>query len=139
MLRFNELIPPQCQLWVATHSIGFIRALQNELKDDCQILDFSEKDYFTGTQTIRPIEPNRKNYMRIFETALDDLTDLVAPKRIVYCEGRADPGPNGEKKGLDEIVYENIFSAAYPDTVFRIKWWTDRTGPTEGHYNTDSG
>ncbi len=118
LVEINKLIPDNCQLWVATHSIGFIRALQNELKEDCQILDFSEKDYFTGTQTIEPIVPNRKNWMRIFETALDDLTDLVAPKRIVYCEGRAEPGPNGEKKGLDEIVYENIFSAAYPDTVF---------------------
>lgn len=118
LVEINNLIPQNCQLWIATHSIGFIRALQEELKDDAQILDFSEKDYFTGPQTIQPIEPNRKNYRRIFETALDDLTDLVAPDRIVYCEGRAEPGPNGEKKGLDEIIYENIFSAAYPDTVF---------------------
>lgn len=118
IVEINKLIPDNCQLWIATHSIGFIRALQEELKDDSQILDFSEKDYFTGTQTIEPIEPTRQNWMRIFETALDDLTDLIAPKRIVYCEGKAKPGPNGKKKGLDEIVYENIFSADYPDTVF---------------------
>ena len=118
LVEINELIPPNCQLWVATHSIGFIRALQNELKDDCQILDFSEKDYFTESDPIRPIVPNRQSWMRIFETALDDLTDLVAPKRIVYCEGRADSGPNKIERGLDAQVYENIFSAAFPDTVF---------------------
>lgn len=118
LVEINNLIPSNCQLWIATHSIGFIRALQEELKDDSQILDFSEKDYFTGTQTIKPIKPTRQNWMRIFETALDDLTDLVAPNCIVYCEGKAKPGPNGEKKGLDEIIYENIFSAANPDTVF---------------------
>ena len=118
LVEINKLIPDNCQLWVATHSIGFIRALQEELKDDSQILDFSEKDYFTGTQTIEPIEPNRKNWMRIFETALDDLTDLIAPKRIVYCEGRAEPGPNRIEKGLDAKIYENIFSVELPDTVF---------------------
>ena len=118
LVEINELIPDNCQLWVATHSIGFIRALQNELKEDCQILDLSEKDYFTGTKTIKPIVPNRQNWMRIFETALGDLTDLVSPRRIVYCEGRAEPGPNGCKRGLDERIYENIFSTAYPDTAF---------------------
>ena len=118
LVEINRLIPDNCQLWVATHSIGFIRALQNELKDNCQILDFSEKNYFTGTHTIRPIVPNRRNWMRIFEIALDDLIDLVAPKRIVYCEGRADSGPNKIERGLDAQVYENIFSAAFPDTVF---------------------
>ena len=118
LVEINQLIPQNCQLWVATHSIGFIRALQNELKEDCQILDFSEKDYFTGTQTIEPIVPNRQNWMRIFETALDDLTDLVSPRRIVYCEGRAEPGPNRVEKGLDAQIYENIFSDAFPDTVF---------------------
>lgn len=118
LIEINKLIPDNCQLWVATHSIGFIRALQNELKEDCQILDFSEKDYFTGTKIIKPIVPNRQNWMRIFETALDDLTDLVAPNRIVYCEGKDIPGPGGIEKGLDARIYENIFSTAFPDTVF---------------------
>ena len=118
LVEINKLIPDNCQLWVATHSIGFIRALQEELKDNSQILDFSEKDYFTGTQTIEPIEPTRQNWMRIFETALDDLTDLIAPKRIVYCEGRAEPGPNRIEKGFDAKIYENIFSVDFPDTVF---------------------
>ena len=118
LVEINKLIPYNCQLWVATHSIGFIRALQNELKDDSQILDFSEKDYFTGNCEIQPMVPNRRNWMRIFETALDDLTDLVSPRRIIYCEGQAKPGPNRIEKGLDAQIYENLFSADFPDTVF---------------------
>ena len=118
LVEINKLIPENCQLWVATHSLGFIRALQNELKEDSQILDFSKKNYFTGSHTIQPIVPNRQNWMRIFETGLDDLTDLVAPNRIVYCEGKDIPGPGGKEKGLDARIYESIFSTAFPDTVF---------------------
>ncbi len=117
LIEINNLIPDNCQLWIATHSIGFMRALQNELKEDSQILDFSEKD-FIGIHKIEPIKPNRQNWMRIFETALDDLTDLVSPRRIIYCEGRAEPGPNRIEKGLDAQIYENIFSDAFSDTVF---------------------
>ena len=118
LVEIDKLIPENCQLWIATHSIGFMRTLQNDLKEKSQILDFSEKDYFTGEQPIQPIVPNRQNWMRIFGTALDDLTNLIAPNRIVYCEGRAEPGINGIEKGLDAQIYENIFSAAFDDTVF---------------------
>ena len=118
LIEIDKLIPENCQLWIATHSIGFMRALQNELKEKSQILDFSEKDYFTQPRTIQPIVPNRRNWMRIFETALDDLTNLVSPNRIVYCEGRAEPGIHGIEKGLDAQIYENIFSATFVDTVF---------------------
>ena len=118
LVEIDKLIPENCQLWIATHSIGFMRALQNELKEKSQILDFSREDYFTQPRTIQPIVPNRRNWMRIFETALDDLTNLVSPNRIVYCEGRAEPGRNETEKGLDAQIYENIFSATFDDTVF---------------------
>ncbi len=95
-----------------------MRALQNELKEKSQILDFSREDYFTQPHTIKPIAPNRQNWMRIFETALDDLTYLLGPSRIVYCEGRAKPGINRIERGLDAQIYENIFSATFADTVF---------------------
>ena len=118
LVEIDKLIPENCQLWVATHSIGFLRALQSELKENAQVLDFSKEDYFTGTCKIQPMEPNRRNWTRIFETALDDLTDLISPSRIIYCEGRAHPGPNATEKGLDAQIYEEIFSSAFNDTVF---------------------
>jgi predicted ATPase len=118
LIEIDKLIPDNCQLWVATHSIGFLRAMQEELNAKSQILDFSEKDYFTGSQIIIPITSNRTNWKRIFNTALEDLSDLISPKRIIYCEGKDTPGANGQERGLDAQVYNNIFSVKYNDTIF---------------------
>lgn len=118
LVEIEKLIPDNCQLWVATHSIGFLRALQDQLANKCAVLDFSEKDYFKGTHVIEPMKPTRANWQRIFATALDDLVGLIAPRRIVYCEGRNDPDPVGAEQGLDAIVYNEVFSADYPETLF---------------------
>lgn len=40
LIEIEKLIPDSCQLWIATHSIGFLRALQEELKDKTSILNF---------------------------------------------------------------------------------------------------
>ena len=118
LIELEKLIPENCQLWVATHSIGFLRALQEELKDKSQVLDFSEKDYFHGSQTIIPIKSSRKNWLRIFNTALEDLTGLISPKRIIYCEGKDKPGQNGEEKGFDAKVFNIIFGETHHDSLF---------------------
>ena len=118
LVEIEKLIPENCQLWVATHSIGFLRALQEELKDKSQILDFSEKDYFHGAHTIYPIKTTRKNWQRIFSTALEDLAGLISPKRIIYCEGKYRPGQNGEEKGFDAKVFNTVFGETYHDSLF---------------------
>ena len=119
LIEINKLIGDSCQLWVATHSIGFLRALQEELKDECQIIEFIEgTPWATTEQILKPILKSRNQWRRIFSTALDDLTGLVAPKRIVYCEGKDQPGRSGLEKGMDAQVYNNIFGEKYPDTLF---------------------
>lgn len=118
LTEVEKLIPDNCQLWVATHSIGFLRALQEELKDKSQIIDFSEKDYFTGTHIIVPMRLIRKNWQRIFNTALEDLTGLVSPNRIIYCEGKDRPGRDGAEDGFDAKVYNTIFEEKHHDTLF---------------------
>jgi predicted ATPase len=118
LVELVDLIPDKCQLWVATHSVGFLRALQVELADKAVILDFSEKDYFNGAQTIRPIVPTHTNWRRIFTTALEDLTGLLAPETIIYCEGSTGVGGAGEELGLDAIVYNTIFESIYPTALF---------------------
>ena len=113
------MIGENCQLWIATHSIGFLRALQDELKDECQIIEFkADTPWASSDQTLTPIQKNRNQWSRIFATALDDLTGLISPKRIIYCEGRYDPGKAGEEQGMDAQVYNNIFGEQYPDTLF---------------------
>jgi len=119
LLEINKLVGDNCQIWVATHSIGFLRALQDELKNECQIVHFPAGVNLASTpQTITPAVKSRSKWLEIFETALDDLTGLVSPKRIVYCEGRGEPGVNGQERGLDAKVFNNIFADKYHDTLF---------------------
>jgi predicted ATP-binding protein involved in virulence len=118
LIEIDKIIPENCQLWVATHSIGFLRALQEELKGKAAIIDFSERDFFSGTHVIRPMVRNRANWQRIFSTALEDLTGLISPKTIIYCEGKDLPGPQRKEQGLDAQVFNNIFSEQYPDALF---------------------
>ncbi len=127
LVEIEKLIPENCQLWIATHSIGFLRALQEELKEKVQILDFGERDYFRGKKTIFPILPTRENWQRIFSTALDDLTHLVSPKIIIYCEGNPMP-LEGAEQGLDAIIYNYLFEEEFPDTLFISAGGRDVTG-----------
>lgn len=110
LVEINKLIPENCQLWVATHSIGFLRALQDEVKDDSSVIDFSGKD-FDKEQFLKPIDKTREDWQRIFEVALEDITGLMAPKRIVYCEG-------GLQLSLDEKMFNLIFGKEFSDTMF---------------------
>lgn len=42
LIEINKMVPENCQIWVATHSIGFLRALQDELNEVSQIIEFKE-------------------------------------------------------------------------------------------------
>lgn len=117
LIEIEKLIPDNCQLWVATHSIGFLRALQEDLKEKTAVIDFTGKN-FDGSVVLEPIAGNRKDWIRIFETALEDLTGLLAPKIIIYCEGKAEPSASGTEQGLDADVYNEIFSKKHHDTLF---------------------
>lgn len=119
LLEINKMIPPNCQIWIATHSIGFLRALQEELSDDSQVIEFkADNAWASSPYVLTPMIKSCNNWRNLFSTALDDLAGLVSPKRIVYCEGRAEPNSRGEEQGLDAIVYNTVFGAKYPDTLF---------------------
>lgn len=119
ILEINKLVGHNCQIWVATHSIGFLRALQEDLKDECQIIQFPKGVNWASTpQILSPIKKSLAKWKEIFETALDDLTGLVSPRRIVYCEGKDRPGVNGLEKGFDAKVLNNIYGEKYHDTLF---------------------
>jgi AAA15 family ATPase/GTPase len=117
LIELEKLVPDNSQLWVATHSIGFLRALQEELRDRTTVIDFTNRDFDTSV-TIQPIVGSRADWSRIFATALEDLTGLLAPKRIIYCEGRAEPALDGAEQGLDAEVYNKIFEQEHGDALF---------------------
>lgn len=119
LIEIEKLVNDNCQIWLTTHSIGFIRTLQEELKDKCQIIQFKQEDnYASDSYTLTPMSSNHSNWRALFEIALDDLSHLISPKQVIYCEGKDKPGQGGREKGLDAQVFNNIFSEKYPDTLF---------------------
>ncbi|ATM77264.1 hypothetical protein CRN79_16070 [Serratia fonticola] len=119
LIEINRLIGEQCQIWLTTHSIGFMRALQDELNEKCQIIYFDESyNLAAETKVLTPTMKSSGMWRKIFGIALDDLTHLLSPKRIVYCEGRDSPGTAGRERGLDAQAYNAIFNERYPDTLF---------------------
>jgi predicted ATPase len=119
LIEIDQLIGKNCQIWIATHSIGFLRALKEELKDQSQIIQFSDDaNLASELQVLQPIKNTILKWREIFEVALDDLAHLVTPKKIFYCEGRGEPDREGKEQGLDAQVFNNIFSEKYPDVLF---------------------
>ena len=119
LLEINKIIPDNCQLWIATHSIGFLRALQTELNETSEIFYFDEgKKWASEAYTLKPQPKNRSTWLEIFKIALDDLSSLLLPEIIVYCEGRDKPTRMCEERGLDAIVYNTIFSTEHPEVLF---------------------
>ena len=109
-----DLIPENCQLMLATHSIGMMRRardIEDEHPRSVVFLDFGGRDFDTP-QVIQPSKPDRNFWHRTYEVALDDLAALVAPIRVVICEGEMG------KKSVDAPCYEQIFKGEFPDTRF---------------------
>jgi hypothetical protein len=119
LIEIDRLVGANCQIWITTHSIGFLRALQSEMKGRCQIVQFrTEDDLASQPQTLRPIKMTPAAWRNLFEVALDDLAALVSPETLVYCEGRAEPGKLGAERGMDAHVYNTVFGDAHPNTLF---------------------
>lgn len=111
-----KLLPEAAQLWIATHSIGIVREayrMQQEKPAEVAFLDFSGHD-FDAPVTIKPSVPNRTFWANIYKIALDDLASLVAPQRIIICEGSADK----HIRGFDADCYNRIFENEFPETLF---------------------
>lgn len=115
-----DLTPPQGQLWIATHSIGMMRKAQDLwASDPSQVvfLDFEGKN-FDQAVTLTPVQPNRDFWTRVLRVALDDLADLIAPDRVVLCEGRPARGTNLARAEFDARCYRHIFADEFPRTDF---------------------
>lgn len=119
LIEINKIIPDNCQIWIATHSIGFLRAIQDDLKEKSQIIEFKKENMWASKEyTLIPVKLSRSDWQNLFTTALDDLSKLICPKIIIYCEGKDKPKKDGSEDGLDAIVYNTIFSKKYPEVLF---------------------
>lgn len=106
-----NILPNSCQLWVATHSIGFLREaidIQKDNKEGVVILNFNEID-FDREQIIEPLTPSTANVRKIFDVAIEDLSQMVSPSKIVICEGSLNESKGSTKRDFDTKIYNKIF------------------------------
>lgn len=115
-----SLVPANSQLWIATHSIGMLRKARDLFDADpgsVAFLDFEGHD-FDAPVTLQPVGVDRAFWGRSLGVALDDLARLVAPKRVVLCEGRHQAQPHSARAEFDARCYRVIFEREFPDTDF---------------------
>ncbi len=115
-----DLVPENCQLVLATHSIGMMRRARDveaNRPGTVAFLDFDGLD-FDQPQVIRPKIPDRAFWSAAYEVALDDLAELVAPERVVICEGEPKTKESGPNYSHDARCYEQIFQYEFPETQF---------------------
>ena len=110
-----DMVPSESQLWIATHSVGFVRKAYELMRQHSNVafLDFSGRN-FDQTETIAPCTPDREFWQTTYRVALADLADLIAPSNIVICEGKEDAADSG----FDADCYNRIFGDSHPDTLF---------------------
>ncbi len=87
----TEYIPNDCQLWTATHALGFIEYAK--ASEDAVIIDFDNYNFDTNVQ----LKPVLQNDFDVFEIAVpkDTLAKLVTGRRIILCENKNDEYYNG--------------------------------------------
>ncbi len=115
-----DLIPKNCQLMLATHSIGMMRRARDIEADNhgsVVSLDFGDRD-FDKPQVIEPTKPDRTFWKKAYSVALDDLAALVAPERVVICEGQPMTSQPVRNHSHDAKCYERIFENEFPETRF---------------------
>ncbi len=115
-----DLIPENCQLVLATHSIGMMRRardIEREKRGSVVFLDFSERD-FDNAVSVEPEVPSRAFWQRAYGIALDDLASLIAPSKAIICEGTPIGTSRGKNVGHDARCYNSIFEAEFPDVRF---------------------
>ena len=116
----DDLLPQQCQLMLATHSIGMMRRawdIERKKPGSVVFLDFDGQD-FDQTQVIEPTVPDRKFWRGVYDVALDDLAALVAPKQVVICEGQPSTDHPTRNQNHDARCYETILGVEFSDTRF---------------------
>jgi len=112
MREIYNIIPEECQLWLATHSVGFIREtceLVKENLDTIAIIDFANKE-FDNAQVLFPEKLTSNKMRQIFETAVDDLASMITPSTIIVCEGSKQENAIPDKREFDAKIYNKIFS-----------------------------
>ena len=123
-------IPKNCQLWTATHSLGFIEYAKDT--DHSVILDFDNLD-FDKTQILEPLS---KNLNEVFDVAISraSLSKILGNRKIVLCENK-----NYELyslMGLDDFIFTDVQNAS--SVFLKIKRDKTLVGLRDRDFLTDN-
>ena len=93
-------IPDNCQVWIATHSLGFIKYAHESF--EAKVIDFDHLN-FDDTIELRPEVENS-----VFEIAVpaDALATLFKDKKLIYCENQNVTHYNS--LGLEGILFVRL-------------------------------
>lgn len=120
MKELYGLIPDNCQMWMATHSIGMMRQardLYNDTPEAVVFLDFDGRN-FDSEVKISPTKINRAFWQSTLNIALDDMSNLIIPKQVVICEGKPAGTDGSGNQEFDAQCFRKIFQDDLPDTDF---------------------
>ena len=115
-----DLLPDSCQLFIASHSIGFMRKARDLARSSPGSVAFIDLEGLDFDQpvSIGTVTPTRDFWSRTLDVALGDLAELVAPEQLILCEGRPPRGQNDRKAAFDANCYSRIFGVSFPNTEF---------------------
>lgn len=112
-----KILPEGSQLWITTHSLGVLRAAQEmgvEKPGHVAVIDFDAVDPDVPREIV-PSNLGRVSWEKLLSIALDDLSQRVAPRIVVVCEGSS---IGTRRKDFDAEIYNRILGSQSPDVVF---------------------
>lgn len=112
-----SILPGESQLWVTTHSLGVIRAAQEMAvanPSSVSVIDFEGVDPDIPRE-LMPSSLGRISWEKMLSIALDDLSQRIAPKIVVLCEGSS---VGTRRKDFDAEIYNRILGSQHPDVLF---------------------
>jgi AAA15 family ATPase/GTPase len=123
-------IPENCQLWTASHSLGFI-GYANE-SDLAAVIDFDDLD-FDNPQVLYP-QP--KEHLDVFEVAIprETLLKVFKGQKIIYCENQNDE--YYQLLGFDKKIFVGVRDAT--DVFLMTKNQPSFFGLRDRDYLTDT-
>ena len=112
-----KVLPEGSQLWVTTHSLGVLRSAQEmgvEKPGSVCVIDFDTLEPDVPREIV-PSNLGRLSWEKLLSIALDDLSQRIAPRVVVVCEGSS---MGNRRKDFDAEIYNRILGSQTPDVLF---------------------
>lgn len=113
------LLGANTQLWITAKSPSVIKTLQDDIGEEVQFIFFSgDRKWSEEAYVLEPVSASKDTWKSVFSSVIEDLSAIIVPKRIVYCDSRRSQERVNAERGFDARFYSQVFAGKYPDTVF---------------------